>query len=51
LGGCILGLLRLPAPEVLGDGVAGAVVWYAAAGALALPIYGWLRRLFEKEAP
>lgn len=49
-GGVLLGLLRLPAPDVWGDGVVVAVVWYAAAGAMALPVYGWLRRLFEKGA-
>lgn len=48
LGGAALGFLGLPAPEVLWDGVVGAVVWYAAAGGLALPIYSWLRRLLER---
>lgn len=49
LGGCLLGFLGLPAPEVLGDGSAGAVVWYAAAGALAYPVHGWLRHLLERD--
>jgi len=48
LGGAGLGLFRLPAP--LGDGLAGAVVWYAAAGALAFPVYRWIRRWLEKGA-
>jgi len=51
LGGVLLGLLGLPAPAVLWDGVVGAVVWYAAAGALALPVYRWLRALLERPAP
>ncbi|HWV39789.1 MAG TPA: hypothetical protein VN033_15065 [Vulgatibacter sp.] len=51
LGGVALGFLRLPAPEALGGGVAGAAVWYAAAGALALPIYRWLRQLLERPQP
>lgn len=51
VGGALLGFIDLPAPEVWGDGRVGAVVWYAAAGALALPIYGWVRRLFEKGEP
>lgn len=49
-GGMMGWLTSLPAPEGLGDGTAGRVVWYAVAGALALSLYGWLRRLLEHKA-
>lgn len=44
IGGALIGLF-VPGPEVLPPGIAFAVIWYGAAGALALPIY---RRLEEK---
>lgn len=50
-GGALLGLLDLPVPEALSTSTAWRIVWYAAAGALALPVYGWLRALFDRRMP
>jgi len=47
-GGLLGGLFELRAPEALGDGAAARVVWYAAAGAVAYPVYRWVRRQLER---
>jgi len=48
LTGAALGLLpSLPAPTWMGGGMAGRVLWYAAAGVLAVPVYRVIRRLID----
>ena len=37
--GLALGLSSLPVPEAMGDGLTGRMLWFALAGALAVPIY------------
>ena len=48
LAGGALGLLSsLPSPAWMGGGMAGRVLWYAAAGVLAVPVYRVVRRLVD----
>lgn len=48
VGGLLLGLLPLPVPEALGDGLASRMVLYAAAGALSPLIYERVKRRLVK---
>lgn len=50
LVGAVLGLSDMPVPEAMGAGLTARLVWYGLAGALAIPIYEWLRRSLDRRA-
>lgn len=44
IGGAVIGLLPIPAPEFMGGEIWGRVIWFSLAGALSLPIHGRIMR-------